>query len=138
MTDLQMDAYYYSFEPTGDDGVNLILSAVASAGSAFHHTDGWRDELEPYNKRFSGKCPADWIQGAANEAAANATTAQARIERLEAALRDIRDGRGMCGKCGEVASGEGAGVADCGCVYPVWEPRDPKLVAAATLKGETE
>jgi hypothetical protein len=56
-------AYYYSFEPTGNDAVDAILEAVALAGRAYHHTDQWSDSND-------GKPSyTDQIQQAANEAA---------------------------------------------------------------------
>lgn len=70
MTALRMDAYYYSFDATGDDAIDLILSAVASAGKAFHHTGEW---TEPINVSrygpFTGETFAEVIQNAANNAA---------------------------------------------------------------------
>lgn len=70
MTDLRMNAYYYSFTPTGVEAIDRILSAVACAGKAYHHTDSWSDETVPYEDVFRGACPVDWIQNAANDAAA--------------------------------------------------------------------
>lgn len=63
----RMSAYYYGFDPTGIPEIDKILSAVACAGKAFHHTDSWTDESEwpPH----AGKTPVEWIQNAANEAA---------------------------------------------------------------------
>lgn len=62
-----MNAYYYSFDPTGVPEIDKILSAVACAGKAFHHTESWGDECEwaPH----TGNSPVEWIQNAANEAA---------------------------------------------------------------------
>ena len=71
MTDMRMDAYYYSFEPTGNSAIDTILSAVACAGKAYHHTDCWQDETRPYEDAHTGDCPVDWIQNAANKAAAD-------------------------------------------------------------------
>lgn len=42
--DLRMSAYYYGFAPTGVREIDEILSAVACAGKAYHHTDSWGDE----------------------------------------------------------------------------------------------
>ena len=75
---MRMDAYYYSFTPTGVPEIDKILSAVACAGKAFHHTDCWTDEAyggEP-PEPHSGKTPVDWIQNAANEAARAMTSSQ--------------------------------------------------------------
>lgn len=41
--DLRMNAYYYSFAPTGVRAIDEILSAVAVAGKAYHHTEYWSD-----------------------------------------------------------------------------------------------
>ena len=64
---MRMNAYYYSFESTGIEGVDKILSAVARAGKAFHHTDQWSDNQE----WLGGKSYIDLIQDAANELAAS-------------------------------------------------------------------
>ena len=68
---LSMDSYYYSFEATGIYEIDKILSAVATASKAVHHTEGWWTD---FTNSFSypphkGACPIDWIQNAANEAA---------------------------------------------------------------------
>lgn len=70
VTDFRMDAYYYGFGRTGSRAIDLILSAVACAGKAFHHTQDWNDEAEPYHGGLRGEAPIDWIQNAANDAAA--------------------------------------------------------------------
>lgn len=64
---LRMDAYYYGFTPTGVPEIDMILSAVACAGKAYHHTRNWSEENEwpPHE----GKTPIEWIQNAANKAA---------------------------------------------------------------------
>jgi hypothetical protein len=69
---MRMEAYYYGFEPTGVEEIDRILSAVACAGKAFHRTDGWCDATdygapEPF---LRGASPVQWIQNAANDAAA--------------------------------------------------------------------
>lgn len=61
----RLDAYYYSFEPTGVDAIDNILAAVAAAGKAFHNTDQWQEC--PYTQ--SESC-AEAIQRMADEAAA--------------------------------------------------------------------
>jgi len=60
---MRMNAYYYSFTPTGVEAIDKILSAVATAGKAYHHTDSW---AEPDEK---GMSEVDRIQAAAVEAA---------------------------------------------------------------------
>lgn len=65
---LRMNAYYYSFSPTGYNEIDRILSAVACAGKAFHNTDCWTDGCDPYEGHV-GDNPIDWIQNAANDCA---------------------------------------------------------------------
>lgn len=69
---MRMDAYYYSFVPTGVEAIDLILSAVASAGKACHYTENWTEEIgspERYQVGLRGASPAEWIQNAAADAA---------------------------------------------------------------------
>ena len=77
---MRLRAYYYGFAPTGVEEIDRILSAVACAGKAFHHTEGWNDEVydqvdsdtrvpAPYEPVLRGWTPAEWIQNAANDAA---------------------------------------------------------------------
>jgi len=67
--ELRMDAYYYSFERTGNDAIDKILSAVACAGKAYHNTESWLDEDGRATYcGHKGKSPVEWIQNAANEA----------------------------------------------------------------------
>lgn len=65
---MRMDAYYYSFDPTGVEIIDAILCAVASAGKAFHHTEDWHDETGGWDD-CHGNTPVEWIQNAANAAA---------------------------------------------------------------------
>ena len=70
---LRMDAYYFGFSATGVREIDEILSAVACAGKAYHHTERWNDADE-------GEWSyAELIQHAATRAAA-------RIAELEKAL----------------------------------------------------
>lgn len=59
-----LNAYYYSFDPTGCDEVDAILEAVARAGKAFHCTSDWQEA------DHTGEGVADRIQRVANELAA--------------------------------------------------------------------
>jgi hypothetical protein len=68
--EFRMDAYYYGFDATGILAIDLILSAVACAGKSFHHTDQWGEKVSPYHDRLRGDTPVEWIQNAANDAAA--------------------------------------------------------------------
>ena len=68
-----------------------------------------------------------------------------RIEKLEAALRDIVDERGICGHCGQLATGEGkrsfviCDKAVLGLKGPChWTPQDPKNVAHKALEGKDD
>lgn len=65
---LRINAYYFSFEPTGIVEIDRILSAVACAGKAFHNTEWWDDE--PALGDPDGRTYVGLIQQAANEAAA--------------------------------------------------------------------
>ena len=65
MSELRMNAYYYSFHPTGVRAIDEILSAVASAGKGFHHTEDWCTPM-PY---YDNKSYVDLIQEAADRAA---------------------------------------------------------------------
>lgn len=69
--DRRMDAYYYSFDPTGVPAIDAILSAVAHAGKAYHGTEDWTEEGdEQWPGRWGpGRSCVDVIQAAANEAA---------------------------------------------------------------------
>ncbi len=70
MSEMRMDAYYYDFTPTGVEAIDRILSAVACAGKAYHHTDNWTEETPPYETFFRGASPIEWIQSMADDAAA--------------------------------------------------------------------
>jgi hypothetical protein len=76
--ELRMDAYYYGFGSTGVAEIDLILSAVACAGKAYHHTEAWQDECEW--EPHEGKCPVDWIYNAAVKAAEAFKAARAAHE----------------------------------------------------------
>jgi len=66
----RFDAYYYSFDPTGVDAVDEILSAIAWAGKMYHHTESWSDEDTRWgDPDYSGPSEVDRIQAAANRAA---------------------------------------------------------------------
>ena len=81
---LRMQAYYYSFDRTGIAPVDKVLSAVACAGKAFHHTDCWTDD--DTHPDHDGGSPRDWIQNAANAVAAQLAFANAENARLREAL----------------------------------------------------
>lgn len=95
---LNLRAYYYGFEPTGELAVDRVLAAVARAGKAYHHTDQWTED-------DGDGSPVAKIQAVANAAAAEcealrAQLAQARRDALEEAANHIwttieSDGRGI-------------------------------------------
>ena len=68
-----------------------------------------------------------------------------RINELQAALRDILDERGICGHCGQLATGEGKRsfvICDktvLGFKGPChWTPQDPKDIARKALEGKDD
>lgn len=92
----RMDAYYYEFDMTGVHGVDLVLSAVACAGKAFHQTECWTDDIAPYHDGLRGSSPVDWIQNAAKDVAAliaqqaaEIASKDAEIERLRARVAEL-------------------------------------------------
>jgi hypothetical protein len=62
--DRRFNAYYFSFDPTGNEDIDRILAAVALAGKMFHHTEGWTEDDIGW-----GYDLIDLIQAAANTAA---------------------------------------------------------------------
>jgi len=64
--DRRLDAYFFSFEPTGVVEVDRILAAIARAGKAYHSTEMW-DESSDYED--DGPSFIELIQSAANSAA---------------------------------------------------------------------
>ncbi len=65
----RMDAYHYEFKGTGIALIDRILSAVACAGKAYHHTCDWRDMCPAYDDHLRGNSPQEWIENAAEDAA---------------------------------------------------------------------
>lgn len=61
-----LDAYWYSFKPTGDDTVDAVLEAVAFAWKMYHQTEYWGDP----HPDFNDPSLAEHIQEVANKAAA--------------------------------------------------------------------
>jgi hypothetical protein len=75
----RFDAYYYSFEPTGCQEVDAILSAVAWAGKMYHCTEDWDEDNGPPGEPTE----AARIQAAANESAAEVARLRAALKRAE-------------------------------------------------------
>lgn len=66
----RLNAYYYSFEPTGVAEIDEILQMVAMAGRHYHNTNEWTDpDLE------GGISVVDMIQEAAIRAASKISSA---------------------------------------------------------------
>lgn len=84
-----MDAYYYSFKPTGNGAIDKILSAVACAGKACHHTEDWYAECGTY-AGHTGSCQIDWIQNAASEAAESFNALRQEVEAKDAEIASLR------------------------------------------------
>lgn len=62
--------YYLHFDTTGVPEVDRILSAIGLAAKAFHHTEGWNDDLDwAYGPISKGEACADFIQRVAADAA---------------------------------------------------------------------
>jgi hypothetical protein len=69
--DARMQGYYIGFDRTGVVEIDRILSAIAHAGKAYHHTEGWNDELDwDYGPIKKGMTCNEVIQTAADDAAA--------------------------------------------------------------------
>ncbi len=63
---MNLNAYYYGFDTTGNKKIDGILAAVAAAGKGAHHTESW---TEVHDWESDGKSAVDRIQDAANQAA---------------------------------------------------------------------
>lgn len=79
MSDIRMDAYYYGFDKTNVDCIDELLSSVAYAGKAFHHTEEWMEEASAYGEHTIGKTPIDWIQNSAIKAAKEITALRQQL-----------------------------------------------------------
>ena len=60
-----VSAYYYSFDLTGIEAIDEVLSLVAAAGKGYHSTEFWNEEA--YG---GGPSYIERIQKAADDAAA--------------------------------------------------------------------
>lgn len=81
---LRMNAYYYSFNETGSLEIDGILSAVAVAGKAFHHTQNWSDE----DSNYGDGSLIDLIQNKAIAAANQIASLTERVKELESKDRE--------------------------------------------------
>lgn len=82
----RLRAYYYGFNETAVPEVDLILSAVACAGKAFHLTEDWNEQCDYTPEGHTGTTPADCIQNAANLAAEDIARLRTINAELVAAL----------------------------------------------------
>ncbi len=112
---LRLDAYYYGFTETGNRAIDRILSAVACAGKAFHGTESWNDETTPFPGHV-GKTPIDWIQNAANDAAARPTAGvdDMAVRRAETEARSADHVHCWHSKSDEAADAHDATCCRCG------------------------
>jgi len=98
-----------------------------------------RDPSGHYDGVFSGDVVAQycWHSDIELEAADS-------IEKLKTALQDIIDERGVCGHCGNLATGRNGGMVDCdkGILWfdkPCkWTSQQPKDIARKALGGEND
>ena len=70
---MRMDAYYYGFKETSVEEIDMILSAVACGGKAYHCTENWQDDSDGEGWGHIGDTVEEWIQNAANKAAKQLT-----------------------------------------------------------------
>lgn len=84
---LRMNAYYYSFNETGSLEIDGILSAVAVAGKAFHHTQNWSDE----DSNYGDGSLIDLIQNKAIAAANQIASLTERVKELEDEIKLRQD-----------------------------------------------
>jgi hypothetical protein len=87
---VRLDAYYFGFDSTGNEDIDRVLSAVACAGKAYHHTSDWTEPIaKPYEPTHRGGTCAEWIQNAANDAATKLAAAyrEGVVEGLVIALQ---------------------------------------------------
>ncbi|GJF06578.1 hypothetical protein [Pseudonocardia sp. D17] len=89
--DLRMDAYYYGFDGTGSRPVDLVLSAVATAGKGSHHTEDWGEYGHVEQIQEAADAAARVVRGLEAER----DSLRAEVERLrgiEQRARDIFNG----------------------------------------------
>lgn len=82
---MRMDAYYFGFDSTGSEEIDGILSAVACAGKAYHHTEDWTNDAEGEGWGHNGGTPIEWIENAARAAAERANQLEGALKCLLAA-----------------------------------------------------
>ena len=85
----RFDGYYISFDPTGEEAIDNVLSAVARGGKAFHLTEDWHETLEPYEATHRGTSVVEWIQNAAVDGAAEIRQLRAENARLRRYIAEL-------------------------------------------------
>lgn len=86
---LDLNAYYYGFDATGQTDIDRVLEAVALAGSSFHYTENWNEKVGDGTETAASR-----IQKAANRAAKKFAAAPDMLEALKL-LRMLRDETGI-------------------------------------------
>lgn len=81
---INLFAYYYSFDHTGDEAVDRILGSVAAAGKGYHHTESWCDE------DGDGDSYVNLIQREAQATAMQLATLRAELERVRGERDELR------------------------------------------------
>lgn len=101
--------------------------------------NNWDANVQEMSEKFRAVNLAQVMAGTNMDLLERLTAAEAQLERVKAALEDIRDGRGHCKTCGKPAEGRG-NAQHVGCVIDgarcTWEPQDPQEVAARALCQE--
>lgn len=98
--ELRMEAYYYSFTPTGNIEIDQILSSVAIAGKAHHNTAAWADE----DSNYGNGSLVDLIQNRANEAAKQIDALKSELEATKEKLRLAVESLEEFGCCAETCA----------------------------------
>ena len=115
----RMDAYYYSFERTGVDVIDKILSAVACAGKSRHHTQDWGDpdsDLEGWYPYHEGPCEEAWIQNAAFRGAKTIES----LQKENAELRERLEGMWQYLNEAPIGFAEGMGEVNTPHIFDDW------------------
>lgn len=87
---MSFDAYYYSFEPTGNAAIDSVLEIVAQAGHGCHSTENWR---ERYNGQpsYEEQIQATAIAAAASLAAPAVANGAAELPPLPEPFMYLQD-----------------------------------------------
>lgn len=86
--ELNFSSYYVNLTPTGAYPIDLVLSAVARAGKAYHHTSDWLEPDAYPEAPFEGDTWRDRIDNAGKRAAELVIALQTENDRLKRELTD--------------------------------------------------